>query len=35
MSYLLFDGDYASSLIDLGMADAALVEQELIHFFQS
>ncbi len=35
MSYLLFDGDYASSLIDLGMADAARVEQELIRFFRS
>jgi NTE family protein len=35
MSYLLFDSDYASSLISLGMADAARAEEELIRFFSS
>jgi NTE family protein len=35
MSYLLFDRDYASSLISLGMADAARAEDELIRFFSS
>ncbi len=35
MSYLLFDADYASSLIALGMSDARRAEAELIHFFNS
>jgi NTE family protein len=35
MSYLLFDGEYASELIELGYADAAAMEPELIRFFAS
>ncbi|MFQ5513519.1 MAG: patatin-like phospholipase family protein [Myxococcota bacterium] len=35
MSYLLFDGEYASSLIELGRADAARAEDELVRFFSS
>ena len=35
MSYLLFDGHYASSLIALGMSDAARAEEDLIRFFNS
>ena len=35
MSYLLFDGDYAAELIELGYADAAAMEPELIRFFAS
>jgi NTE family protein len=35
MSYLLFDGEYAAELIELGYADAAAMEPELIHFFAS
>jgi NTE family protein len=35
MSYLLFDGDYASELIELGYSDAAAMEPELIRFFAS
>ena len=34
-SYLLFDGDYASELIDLGRSDAAAMEDELVRFFTS
>jgi len=34
-SYLLFDGDYASELIDLGHSDAAAMEDELVRFFSS
>jgi len=32
-SYLLFDGEYASELIELGFADAAAMEAELVRFF--
>jgi NTE family protein len=35
MSYLLFDGGYASELIELGMRDAAASEDELLRFFQA
>ena len=35
MSYLLFDGEYASELIELGYSDAAAMEPELIRFFGS
>ena len=35
MSYLLFDGGYASSLIALGMADAARAEEDLLRFFRA
>jgi NTE family protein len=35
MSYLLFDGEYAAELIELGYADAAAMEPELIRFFAS
>ncbi len=35
MSYLLFDGGYASELIALGMRDAAESEEELVRFFQT
>ena len=35
MSYLLFDGEYASSLISLGMNDAARAEEDLIRFFRA
>jgi NTE family protein len=33
LSYLLFDGDYAAQLIDLGRADAAKKEDELAELF--
>lgn len=33
LSYLLFDGDYAAQLIDLGRADAARKENELAELF--
>jgi NTE family protein len=33
LSYLLFDGDYAAQLIDLGRADAARKEDELAELF--
>jgi NTE family protein len=33
MSYLLFDGAYASDLIDLGFQDARRAEEELMRFF--
>ncbi len=33
VSYLLFDGDFASRLIDLGRADAAARRDELLEFF--
>lgn len=35
MSYLLFDGGYASELIDLGMRDAQAQEDELVRFFNA
>ena len=35
MSYLLFDGGYASELIEIGMRDAAANEAELIRFFRT
>ena len=35
MSYLLFDGEYASELMELGYADAAAMEAELMRFFTS
>jgi NTE family protein len=34
-SYLLFDGTYASRLIDLGRADAAARRDELLEFFRT
>ena len=33
MSYLLFDGEYAAELIELGYSDAAAMEEELVRFF--
>jgi NTE family protein len=33
MSYLLFDGEYANDLIELGRSDAARHEEELVRFF--
>jgi NTE family protein len=35
LSYLLFDGDYASELIELGHRDAAAKEEELAQFFMA
>ncbi|MEE9281766.1 MAG: patatin-like phospholipase family protein [Myxococcota bacterium] len=35
VSYLLFDGEYAADLIDLGRSDAQACEDELIRFFSS
>jgi NTE family protein len=35
MSYLLFDGGYASELIELGMHDAQAQEDELVRFFSA
>jgi NTE family protein len=32
-SYLLFDGDFAHQLIELGRADARARRQELLEFF--
>ena len=34
MSYLLFDGEYAAELIELGFSDAKAMEEELAAFFQ-
>jgi NTE family protein len=34
LSYLLFDGDYANDLIDLGHADARAQEEQLVAFFE-
>ena len=33
LSYLLFDGEYATDLVRLGMRDADAKRQELIDFF--
>ncbi|MCE2392071.1 MAG: patatin-like phospholipase family protein [Proteobacteria bacterium] len=33
MSYLMFDGEYASELVELGRSDAAAMEEELLRFF--
>jgi NTE family protein len=33
LSYVLFDGNFASALIDLGFSDAAQVEDELAELF--
>jgi NTE family protein len=35
MSYLLFDGEYAAELCELGYTDAEAMESELIRFFSS
>ena len=35
MSYLLFDGEYAAELIDLGYRDAEAMEADLFRFFSS
>jgi NTE family protein len=35
MSYLLFDGEYAAELIDLGYRDAEAMEADLYRFFSS
>jgi NTE family protein len=35
MSYLLFDGGYATDLIALGMRDAQASEEELVRFFRT
>jgi len=35
MSYLLFDGEYAAELIDLGYRDAEAMESDLYRFFSS
>jgi NTE family protein len=35
MSYLLFDGEYAAELIDLGYRDAEAMEADLFQFFSS
>ncbi len=34
MSYLLFDGEFASELIALGMHDAGEAESDLVRFFE-
>jgi NTE family protein len=34
LSYLLFDGEYASDLVRMGMRDADAYRQELIDFFR-
>jgi NTE family protein len=33
LSYLLFDGEYASDLVAMGMRDADAMRQRLIDFF--
>jgi NTE family protein len=33
MSFLLFDGDYAADLIELGMCDAQAHEEDLARLF--
>jgi len=35
MSYLLFDGEYAAELIELGYRDAEAMEADLFRFFSS
>ena len=35
MSYLLFDGEYAAELIELGYRDAEAMEADLVRFFSS
>ena len=33
MSYLIFDGEYAEDLLELGRSDAAAMEEDLLRFF--
>jgi len=35
MSYLLFDGEYARDLIELGFNDAATMREQLLDFFRA